>query len=211
MQALDFVRFHIIGHDRGGRGAYRMALDCPDMLASCAVLDIIPTSEVWAGMNATRAKSMYHWMFLAQPAPLPERLISAHPIAYLDHTLVSWTAAKNLNAFAPDALAHYRAVFNEPQCIHAMCADYHASGFFDRALDEEDFQKGRKINLPLLALWGDAGLPAQGESPKDIWARWGDDVRGHAISSGHFVAEENPAAAATALIDFLLSVPRAAA
>jgi len=202
MQKLGFSHFHCAGHDRGGRVAYRLALDHADIITRCAVLDIIPTSEVWSGMNAARSLSMYHWMFLAQPSPMPETLIGADPIFYLEHTLASWTEARSLKAFDPTALAYYRASFHQPARVHAMCEDYRAGAHYDRLHDERDHNQTRKITIPLLALWGDAGLPAQGASPRDLWQQWADDVSAAAIHSGHFMAEENPRDTARALIDF---------
>jgi pimeloyl-ACP methyl ester carboxylesterase len=111
MRALGFDRFRLAGHDRGGRVAYRLALDHPQAVEALAVLDIVPTAEMWAGMDAARALQVYHWSFLAQPAPLPERLLERDHGAWLDHTLASWTAAKSLDCFEPAALAHYRAFF----------------------------------------------------------------------------------------------------
>jgi haloacetate dehalogenase len=205
MRACGFDHFHIGGHDRGGRVAYRMALDHPDKVIKCAVLDIVPTYEMWASMNAARAMSMYHWMFLAQPAPLPEILISAQPIHYLEHTLASWTAAKNLSCFEPRALTHYRSAFADAQHIHAMCEDYRAGATHDRRRDEDDIKAGQLITCPLLALWGHAGLPAQGESPLDVWRRWAPHAQGSAIEGGHFMAEENPSATTQALLAFFKS------
>lgn len=202
MRALGFDRFRLAGHDRGGRVAYRLALDHPQAVEALAVLDIVPTAEMWAGMDAARALQVYHWSFLAQPAPLPERLLERDHGAWLDHTLASWTAAKSLDCFEPAALAHYRAFFAEPARIHACCEDYRAGATLDRAADEADRAAGRKISAPLLALWGAAGIPAAGASPLDVWRRWASDVRGAAIDSGHFLPEENPEATRDALLGF---------
>ena len=202
MRALGFDRFRLAGHDRGGRVAYRLALDHPQAVEALAVLDIVPTAEMWAGMDAARALQVYHWSFLAQPAPLPERLLERDDGGWLDHTLASWTATKSLACFEPAALAHYRAFFAEPARIHACCEDYRAGATLDRAADETDRAAGRKISAPLLALWGAAGIPAAGASPLDVWRRWATDVRGAAIDSGHFLPEENPEATRDALLGF---------
>jgi haloacetate dehalogenase len=202
MQALGHETFALAGHDRGGRVAYRLALDHPEVVTKIAVLDIVPTGEMWAGMDAARAMTVYHWMFLAQPEPLPETLISAAPQVYLDHTLASWTGAKSLASFAPEALEAYRAAFREPARVHATCEDYRAGATIDRALDDADRAAGRKIAAPLLALWGGAGIPARGESPLDVWRRWAVHVSGQAIEGGHFLPEEAPEATAAALAAF---------
>jgi haloacetate dehalogenase len=205
MQALGFQRFHIAGHDRGGRIAYRLALDHPQKLYKCATLDIVPTAEVWAGMNHARAMRMYHWLFLAQAAPLPEHLIGANPDAFLMHTLADWTRDKNLSCFDHRALDDYRHNIKNPARLQAMCEDYRAGASVDRLDDEKDHAEERKIALPLLTLWGAAGLPAHGERPDHIWARWAQDVSAQSLDSGHFMAEENPHATAAALIAFFKS------
>jgi haloacetate dehalogenase len=203
MRELGFVRFRVVGHDRGARVAYRMALDHPGVVEKLVALDIIPTAEMWRGMNAARAMQTYHWTFLAQPAPMPEALLAKAPVEWLDHTLASWTKTKSLAAFDARALAHYRAFFGDPARIHACCEDYRAGATIDRALDEADLAAGRRIAAPTLALWGDAGIPAAGATPLDVWRGWASDVRGKAIDSGHFLPEENPEATLAALIDFL--------
>ena len=203
MRALGHDRFAFVGHDRGARVGYRLALDHRECLAKLAVLDIVPTLAMWKGMNAARAIAVYHWSFLAQPEPLPEKLIAPASRFYLDHTLASWTKKKNLDAFDPRALDHYRAFFAEPARIHACCEDYRAGATFDWADDEANFAAQRKITTPMLALWGGAGLPAQGENPLDVWRRWAVDVKGHAIDCGHFLPEEAPEETAAALATFL--------
>jgi haloacetate dehalogenase len=202
MAMLGHERFAVAGHDRGGRVAYRLALDHPDVVTKIATLDIVPTGEMWAGMDAARAMSVYHWMFLAQPEPLPETLISGAPDFYVDHKLASWSGDKSLRAFAPDALDAYRAAFRDPARVHATCEDYRAGATIDRALDEVDRAAGRKIAAPLLALWGAKGIPAQGEDPLTVWRRWASDVRGSGIEAGHFLPEEAPEATAEALAEF---------
>lgn len=204
MAGLGFDRFAYVGHDRGARVGYRLALDDPGRLTRLAVLDIVPTAEMWRGMNAKRAMAVYHWPFLAQPAPLPETLIGRSPREYVDHTLASWTKTKTLEPFDSDALAHYRALFADPERIHACCEDYRAGATLDWEHDEDDAAAGRMIDAPLLALWGAAGLPAQGESPLEVWRRWASDVEGHAIDAGHFLPEEAPEATAEALDAFLV-------
>jgi haloacetate dehalogenase len=202
MSALGHESFALAGHDRGGRVAYRLALDHPDRVTKIAVLDIVPTAEMWAGMNAARAMSVYHWMFLAQQEPFPETLIAASAQAYLDHTLASWTGDGSLKGFAPKALEAYRAAFRDPERVHATCEDYRAGATIDRALDEADRAAGRKIAAPLLALWGAKGIPAKGEDPLDVWRRWATNVSGKGLDCGHFLPEEAPQATAEALSAF---------
>lgn len=205
MAALDFPQFMVAGHDRGGRVGYRMALDHPNIVSRLAVLDIIPTHVMWESMRAADAMKVYHWMFLAQPHPLPENLIEGAPRDYQDRTIASWTKNKDLSSIDPEALAAYNAFFEDPVHIHAACNDYRAGQTCDFEHDAADLAAGRKIDCPVLALWGDAGIPAEGASPLDIWRDWARDVSGHAIDSGHFVAEENPKAVSTALCGFFLA------
>jgi phosphoribosylamine--glycine ligase len=202
MAALGFERFSVIGHDRGGRVAYRLALDAPERVERLAVVDIIPTAEMWRSMDAARAMQTYHWLFLAQPAPMPETLIRGASIAWLEHTLASWTGDKSLAAFR-DALDAYCAAFDQDDRIHAFCEDYRAGATIDRRLDEEDRAAGRRIVAPLLALWGAKGIPSEGDNPLAIWRRWAISAKGRAIKGGHFLPEENPEETATALLDFL--------
>jgi haloacetate dehalogenase len=202
MDALGHSRFAVAGHDRGGRVAYRLALDNPAVVTKIATLDIVPTWEMWAGMDAARAMSVYHWMFLAQPEPMPETLISGAPDYYIDQKLASWSGDKSLRAFQPDALDAYRAAFRDPARVHATCEDYRAGATIDRALDDADRAAGRKIAAPLLALWGTRGIPAKGEDPLTVWRRWASDVRGLGIDAGHFLPEEAPEATAKALAEF---------
>jgi haloacetate dehalogenase len=203
MRALGCERFAFVGHDRGARVGYRLALDHPERLTRLAALDVVPTAEMWRRMDAAHALTTYHWLFLAQPEPLPETLIGGASQFFLDHTLASWTKTKTLEAFDPRALACYRAFFAEPARVHACCEDYRAGATLDRRHDEADLAAGRTIAAPLLALWGGAGFPAQGDNPLDVWRRWAPDVRGHAIDCGHFLPEEAPEETASALAEFL--------
>lgn len=202
MTALGHQRFALAGHDRGGRVAYRLALDHPDRVTRMATLDIVPTYDMWMGMDRNMAMKVWHWLFLAQPAPLPETLIEKAPVEYLEWKMASWTKAKNLSAFDPRALSHYRAAFSDPARIHAHCEDYRAGQDADFVNDAADRKAGRTISCPLLALWGERGIPSETGGPLAIWRQWAPQVTGVPIDSGHFLTEENPAATARALVDF---------
>lgn len=206
MRELGHAKFAVAGHDRGGRCAYRLALDHAAKITRLAVLDIVPTSVMWASMDAAFAMKVYHWMFLAQTAPLPETMIGKAPTNFLDMTMASWTAAKNLSAFSSSALAHYRAAINVPDRIAAMCEDYRAGYYFDRAIDEQDRANGRKIACPTLVLWGKSGIPSDAVdtdmTPLSVWKDWADNLSGRGIDGGHFIVEENPAATLEALLQF---------
>jgi haloacetate dehalogenase len=201
MEEIGFVRFRVAGHDRGGRVAYRLALDHPERVEKVAVLDILPTYEMWTRMDQKLAMKVWHWLFLAQPEPLPEVLIGKAPTALQDWELANWSKKKDLSAFDPGALAHYRAFFQSPDRIHATCEDYRAGQSTDLAHDAADRKAGKKIAVPLCALWGAAGIPGD-RGPLEIWRDWAEQVSGQAIDSGHFLPEENPDATAAALLEF---------
>ncbi|MBB98536.1 MAG: alpha/beta hydrolase [Rhodobacteraceae bacterium] len=203
MAALGHARFAVAGHDRGGRVAYRMALDHPDRLTALCVLDILPTYEYWKAMDWRYAMAIYHWLFLAQPHPLPERLIAGDPGFYLDYTLASWTAAKDLSAFDARALAAYRASFSQAARQHAACEDYRAGATIDMEHDSADRAAGRRIATPTLVLYGNAGIAGKASTPLDTWKTWTEDLTGEGIDGGHFVVEENPQATLAALTRFL--------
>jgi haloacetate dehalogenase len=203
MERLGHVHFALAGHDRGGRVAYRLALDHPEVVSALIPIDILPTAEVWARLRADSAIKSYHWGFLAQPRPMPETLISNDPVFYLEHTLKSWAKPRDLSPFSAEALAHYRALMSDPRRVHAMCEDYRAGATIDRRLDEADLAAGRKITSPTLVLWGSDYLGRGAAPPLEVWHRWCTDVTGVEIDSGHFLADENPTATLAALVSFL--------
>ncbi|MER0238334.1 alpha/beta hydrolase [Fulvimarina sp. MAC8] len=202
MRALGHERFMIAGHDRGGRVAYRMALDHPGAVTKLSVLDIVPVAEVWERMDAAAALKTYHWPFFAQPHPMPETLIGADPVYFLDHTIASWTKAKDLSAFSEAAMEAYRESFCRPAYVEASCNDYRAGATIDWRLDREDREAGRKIVCPTQALWGAAGIPASGADLVEIWRVWCEDVEGEPIDAGHFIVEEAPEETFAALSRF---------
>lgn len=203
MASLGHKRFALVGHDRGGRVGYRLALDHPNTLSRLALLDILPTYAMWQRMNHQLAMQAYHWTFLAQPHPLPETLIGKAPHYYVEHTLASWARSKDLSVFSEGALAHYRALFDDPARVHALCEDYRAGETCDLAADMADRKADKKIACPVLLLWGTDYVAKRAGTPLDIWREWCADVRGHAIVSGHFLAEEAPEETLKALLAFL--------
>jgi len=184
MHALGFDRFAVCGHDRGGRVGYRMALDHPERVTRLAVLDIVPTGEVL--MRADRAFGLgyWHWFFLAQPAPTPERMIGADPDAYYRHF--------DADFFAREAVAAYRRAADDPDTIRAMCEDYRAGAGLDVEHDLADKNHRRRIACPLLALWGGRWYLEDWYDVLAIWREWADDVSGRAVDAGHYLAEERP-------------------
>ena len=172
MRALGHERFMVAGHDRGARVAYRLALDHPEAVTALVPIDILPTAEVWRRVTAESAIGSYHWSFLAQPKPLPETLIAADPVYYAEHTLKSWTGPRDLSPFSADALAHYRALLEDPARIHAVCEDYRAGATIDRRLDEADLAAGRKIACPTFLIWATDYIGKRNPDPLAIWRAW---------------------------------------
>lgn len=203
MQALGYRRFAVVGHDRGARIAYRLALDHPEALTRLGILDILPTSEYWDLADRRFAVNTFHWGFLARDGGLPERLIGHDPDFFQDYLLRLW--AGDYAALDAEALAEYRRCFRKPENIAASCADYRAGYTIDDALDRADRAAGRKIACPVLVLSGDQYLSTGENQAVDIWRRWASDVRGSVIQSGHFVAEERPQETLAALLPFLKS------
>ena len=202
MEQLGHVHFALAGHDRGGRVSYRLALDHPGRLSRLAVLDILPTYDYWERMNRAYALKIYHWTFLAQPAPLPETLIASNGEFFMRFKMASQTKSKTLDAIDKRALEHYIAPIRDPARVHAMCEDYRAGAYFDYELDKADFEAGKKITIPVLALWGNAGVAQAAANPLDTWEQWATNVDGMPVDSGHFLAEESPDVTAKALREF---------
>ena len=184
MTELGFERFSIAGHDRGGRCAYRLALDEPERVERLALLDIVPTADMWRRVDKEFGLVDWHWFFLAQPEPFPERLIAAAPELFYFRA--------NRGRFHPAALADYLEAVNDPAVIHAMCQDYRAGATIDHELDARDRASGRRIQCPVLALWAGRDELGRWFDVLSTWRRWADDVRGHPIDCGHFLAEERP-------------------
>jgi haloacetate dehalogenase len=203
MASLGHTAFSVMGHDRGARVAYRMALDHPASIRSLVIVEIIPTSAMWDAFDAGMAMKAYHWSFLAQPYPLPETLIASDPVFYLDWTLRSWTKAKSLDAFDPRALESYRRQISDPARVHAMCEDYRAGASIDRTIDREDQARGARIAAPLHFIWSKSGFPASSGRPLQLWEGWTDRLTGREIDCGHFAPEENPDDLLTAVLPFL--------
>lgn len=195
MATLGFDRFAVAGHDRGGRVAYRMALDYPERVDRLAVLDMIPTGEVLGRLTVEVARAYAGWFFLGQPAPFPETIVGQNPAAFY------YGGREHL--FHPDALTDYLRCVSRPETIHTMCEDQRAAFSFDRPLDDAD-RGQRRITCPTLALWATNDDMGKLFDVLPIWRDWADDVSGQPIAAGHFLAEENPAAVLAALTPFLL-------
>ena len=201
MQSLGLPSFAVIGHDRGGRVGHRMALDHPDRVTKLAVLDIVPTRHVYSTVSKDLATDYYHWFFFIQPYDLPETLIGADPGYYLRKKLGGW--GTSLDTFAPRALVEYERCFRDPATVHASCEDYRAAASIDLVHDQADWDEGRKVECPLLALWGGRGVMERLYDVKDVWSGYASDVRGGPLDAGHYLAEERPEETAWELTRFL--------
>ena len=198
MDHLGIDRFHVVGHDRGGRTAHRMALDIPDRIKSITVMDIVPTHLLLADLTADVARAYYHWFFLIQPAPLPETLIGHDPKFFLERKMRHW--GKNRDAITDDAFDDYLRCFSDPQTIHASCEDYRASNGIDLEHDAAD--ANRKLTMPLLALWGANGMVGNKYDMLAAWCDVAENVSGFAVPCGHYLPEEAPDETYCALLNF---------
>jgi haloacetate dehalogenase len=197
------VQTHIVGHDRGGRVAYRLALDHPGRVSKLAVVDIIPTSAMWDLIEQPNSSVAPHWKTLARPSPIPEDEIKLNPAGMIDKTIASWTKSQDLKSFSQRALQHYRTFASDPSRITAMCADYRAGATVDRKADDEDRRAGKKITVPSLAIWGSVGIPSASPDPLALWRPYAPGITGKALVGGHFLPEENPTDTTAALLAFL--------
>lgn len=204
MRALGHERFGVVCHDRGGRVGYRLTLDHPERVERLATLDIVTTLDAWTDIDMENSVGRFHWPFLARPAPFPETMIGHDPVFFLEYLLAQWTRAKDLSAFDPRALDHYRHHFSNPSVIHASCEDYRAGAGCDPAFDAADRKAGRQISCPMLALWGGERKHGFVNRPLETWRPWCPHVKGEPILSGHFLPEEAPEATLAALMPFLL-------
>lgn len=184
MDALGLPRAHVLGHDRGARVAYRLALDAPARVDRLGIIEILPTADYWRAFDAALGMAIWHWTFLAQPAPLPERMIGADPGFFLDTMLDRWSLGGRA-ALPETAVAAYRAQMADPARVAAMCADYRAGATTDRADDESDRAAGRKIAAPLHFLHAAGGFPARTGRAATAWQAWAEQVTVTSCRAGH--------------------------
>jgi haloacetate dehalogenase len=201
MERLGFDRFDAVGHDRGARVVHRMCLDRPEVVRRAAVLDIAPTRHMFETADLEFGLAYYHWFFLAQPPDLPERLIGADPDYWVRHHLRAWSRVPD--AFDESAVDQYVRCFSDPAAIAASCADYRAAAGIDLRHDYADFAAGRRVQGPLLVVWGRLGFVGQHYDVPEIWRRYADDVRACGLDCGHFMAEEAPEQTTENLVEFL--------
>ena len=201
MKALGFSRFDVLAHDRGARVAHRLAADYPNAVQRLVLLDIAPTLAMYEQTSETFARAYWHWFFLIQPAPLPERLIEADPAAYLRDVMGRRSAG--LSVFDPRALAEYARCLALPGTAHGLCEDYRAAAAIDLEHDRVDRDAGRKLAMPILILWGEHGVIQRCFKPLEEWRRIALHVEGGALPCGHYIPEEAPDALLAQVLPFL--------
>lgn len=198
MDELGYETYYLAGHDRGGRIAYRYALDHPERIRQLAMIDIVPTLEMAERIDYRLAKRMFHWSFLAQPHPIPETFLNVNPEFYVDTMIKRW--AESRDAVYPDAAEAYRRAFRNERVVRAAREDYRAGLSVGLEHYRASRATGERVDVPFLAIWGDAGtLPFD---PLEVWEEWADSLRGVPIDCGHFVMEEAPETTAAAFADF---------
>jgi haloacetate dehalogenase len=200
MDKLGFAKFDLVGHDRGGRVSYRLALDHPEKVQRLAVFDVIPISEAWGHADAKFARTYWPWSLLSQKAPLPEQYLAGAPGAVFDN-------AFGQGSFGPEVRAEYTEMYRDPARVHAICEEYRAAATLDVDHDQADLKQSRRITCPMLHLWASGGpldtLYGQYGGPLGIWRKWANNVHGQAVRGGHFFPEENPTDTAELLRKFL--------
>lgn len=206
MRQLGFPQFSVIGHDRGARVAYRMALDYPQAVTYLAVFDIVPTSLAWQMADDRMMLGLWPWSLLAQPAPLPERILTANAAEIVNNACDNWGSSPD--TFPPEIREVYIRALNDPQHAHAICEEYRAAATIDRKHDETDHRRQRTIDCPTLVLWGangavDTWYSAEEGGPLALWKTIAPKSVGEAVPGGHFFPEENPEVIYEKLCSFL--------
>lgn len=203
MQKLGYEKFHLVGHDRGGRVAHRLARDHGKRVQTLTVLDISPTLKMFESTNLAFATAYYHWFQMLQPAPLPEKMLQGIvPFNILGRV---GRAEPDLSAFAPAAVREYVKAFKDPKAVHASCEDYRAAGTIDLVHDRRDLHK--KLKMPVHALWGKKGVIHKMFNCLDDWREVAENVSGGPVNCGHFIPEEAPAKTLSEIRRFLRQHP----
>jgi haloacetate dehalogenase len=204
MRSLGHDRCHVVGHDRGGRVAHRLALDAPEAVDRLVLIDIAPTLDMYEATDRRFATHYYHWFHLIQPAPLPERMVGADPTLYLHRKLGGWGGAGDLAYIEPAALAEYERCFSDPEAIRAACEDYRASAGIDLEHDRASRAAGERLQAETLLLWGSRGVVGRLFDPVALWqAQCEKPLLAKPLAAGHFLAEECPEETARIVGDFL--------
>jgi len=201
MQKLGWDQFHLIGHDRGGRTGHRMALDFPNVVKSLAVLDIVPTHAMFIETNRHVAKAYWHWYFLAQPAPFPERMIGHDPDFFYETCLLGWGATQ-VEDFDAEQFDDYRRCWRIPEMIHGSCSDYRAAASIDLEHDMEEID--HKVECTTLVFYGSEGAMARCFDIPAAWRKRCTNVEAASLPAGHFFVDVQPNETTNILLDFLV-------
>jgi haloacetate dehalogenase len=202
MRSLGHERFAVLAHDRGARVAHRLAADHPEAVRRMTLLDIAPTLAMYRKTDEAYARAYWHWFFLIQPAPLPERLIQADPGAYVRDLMRSRNGG--LEAFDARALQAYARSLAQPGAAHGLCEDYRAAASIDLEHDAADRARGARLGMPLQVLWGEHGVVQRCFRPLEEWREVAADVQGGSLPCGHYIPEEAPRELLDAALPFLL-------
>ena len=200
MRHLGFGRFHVVSHDRGGRTGHRMALDHPEIVSSLLVLDIVPTYAMFMDTNREIARSYWHWYFLSQPEPFPERIIAGDPDFFYETCLIGWGATR-LQDFEQETLGEYRRAWRDPAMIHGSCSDYRAAETVDLEHDTADI--AHKVECPALVFYGSRGQMAKLFDIPAEWRKRLANITEASLPGGHFFVDQFPRETAEILLDFL--------
>lgn len=200
MKALGLDRFHLIGHDRGARTAHRLALDHPEAVLSLTLMDIVPTTELFLNLTRQVASNYWHWFFLSQPAPFPERMIGADPDFFYETCLLGWGGAK-LDDFDAEQLADYRRCWRKPSMIQGSCGDYRAAASIDLANDQADITA--QVQCPSLVFYGEQGVMNKLYDVPAQWSKRLAHLQSASLPGGHFFPDMRPAETAKILLDFV--------
>ncbi|MBK5074131.1 alpha/beta hydrolase [Budviciaceae bacterium CWB-B4] len=204
MNKLGFSQFYVLAHDRGARVAHRLALDHPDAVSGMVLLDIAPTLAMYRQTDEKFARAYWHWFTLIRPTPFPEKLIESDPLLYL-HSVMGVRSA-GMAPFTPHALAEYQRCLSLPGSAYGVCEDYRASAGIDLEHDQHDLDRGHQVTSPMLALWGQHGAIEQCFDALAEWKKVATNVRGKAMPSGHYIAEEVPEQLTREVLDFFASI-----
>lgn len=199
MKKLGFENYILLGHDRGARVAHRLGLDYKEKINKIVLMDIVPTNHVFDNANQKLATKYYHWFFLIQKSPFPEKMIEKDPEFYLRSKLFMW--GLNEQYISEDAISEYLRCFSNPETIRASCEDYRAGASID--MNDHNRDKHLKIECPLLVLWGKKGTVEELYNPIEVWKKWANNVKGCSIDCGHFLPEERPKETYDNIIRFL--------